>query len=224
MEETIWNKARFNKIFSILEATPQLKHAPAIHFMKTAGRTPFRILIATILSLRTKDETTAPASGRLFAVADTPEAIAVLPQETIEKLIYPVGFYKTKARNIKKISEILICDFNSQVPADLETLLELPGVGRKTANLVLSVGFDIPAVCVDVHVHRISNRWGFCNTKTPEETEFEIRRRVAEELWSSFNKPIVALGQTICKPITPKCLECPIQDFCEQKIPPRGRK
>lgn len=224
MQEKIWNKTRFKKIFSILEANSQLQHAPAIHFMKTSGGTPFRILIATILSLRTKDETTTPASERLFAAGDTPEKIAALSQTTIEKFIYPVGFYKTKAGNIKKICEILIRDFNGQVPTDLDTLLALPGVGRKTANLVLSAGFDIPAVCVDVHVHRISNRWGFCSTKTPEETEFEIRKRVAEELWSSFNRLMVALGQTICKPITPKCSECPIQEFCDKKIPLRGQK
>ncbi|MGL4563244.1 MAG: endonuclease III domain-containing protein [Brevinema sp.] len=214
----MWTEQKLKQIFMILEKAPELLKAPVYEFMSQVTDGPFKILIATILSLRTKDETTGPASRRLFDIADNPEKMLSLTITKIEELIYPVGFYKNKAKQIKKISQILLDVYNGSVPDDLDLLLELPGVGRKTANLVLSVAFDKPAVCVDVHVHRISNRWGFCTTKTPEETEFYIRDHVSQELWSQFNRPMVALGQVICRPISPKCVQCPIQLYCAQHI------
>ncbi|MGL4560951.1 MAG: endonuclease III domain-containing protein [Brevinema sp.] len=214
----MWTEQKLKQIFMILKKAPELLKAPVYEFMSQVTDGSFKILIATILSLRTKDETTGPASRRLFDIADSPEKMLSLTITKIEELIYPVGFYKNKAKQIKKISQILLDVYDGSVPNDLDLLLELPGVGRKTANLVLSVAFDKPAVCVDVHVHRISNRWGFCTTKTPEETEFYIRDHVSQELWSQFNRPMVALGQVICRPISPKCVQCPIQLYCAQHI------
>jgi endonuclease-3 len=179
------------------------------------GTDPFKILISTILSLRTKDQTTAQASDRLFKVADTSEKILKLSEEEIEKLIYPVGFYRNKAKIIKEISKILVEKFNSKVPDDLETLLSFKGVGRKTANLVLSEGFGKPAICVDVHVHRISNRIGLVKTKSPEETEFKLMEILPKKYWKDINFVLVAFGQTICIPVKPKCKECPIIKYCE---------
>lgn len=206
------------KIFSILDNHPQLKDAPVEAFSNLMGRTPFMVLSSTILSLRTKDETTGPAAVRLFEKATSPREILTLGASAIEKLIYPVGFYKTKAKSLVKIAQILIDRYEGEVPPDMDTLLSLPGVGRKTANMVLGACFNIPSVCVDIHVHRISNRWGLCQTKSPEETEFFIRENIPETLWLSFNKPMVGLGQTICKPIKPRCGECPIAGYCAKKI------
>ncbi|MGL5255103.1 MAG: endonuclease III domain-containing protein [Brevinema sp.] len=206
------------KIFDILRNDPVLKQAPVEHFSKIMGRTPFMVLLSTILSLRTKDETTGPAALRLFEKAQTPEEIVALGADEIAKAIFPVGFYKTKSQSIVKIATILLSKYNGEVPADLDLLLTLPGVGRKTANMVLGESFGIASVCVDIHVHRISNRWGLCNTKTPEDTENFIRSNIPQELWLSFNKPMVALGQTICKPIKPICLRCPIASFCGRNL------
>ncbi|MGL4394338.1 MAG: endonuclease III domain-containing protein [Brevinema sp.] len=214
----MWTDKYLEDLFTVIDNASELRVAPVFKFMSKVGDGPFRVLIATILSLRTKDETTGPASKRLFSVADVPEKIITLDVEEIEKLIYPVGFYKNKARQIKEISYILLNRYDGQVPDDLDLLLELPGVGRKTANLVISVAFQQPAVCVDVHVHRISNRWGFCSTKTPEETEFYIREHVSRKLWSEFNRPMVALGQVICRPISPKCSICPVYSYCNRNI------
>ncbi len=213
-----WNDQRLLDMFSILDDDSQLSKAPVFSFMSTVGDGAFRVLISTILSLRTKDEVTAPATERLFDVVTTPEDITKLSELQIQKLIYPVGFYKVKTKQILKIAEILIQKYDSKVPDDLDLLLELPGVGRKTANLVMDVAFGQPAICVDIHVHRISNRLGFCDTKTPEDTEFYIRENVSEDIWRLFNKPLVALGQVICRPISPKCEICPIAEFCAKKI------
>jgi endonuclease-3 len=173
---------------------------------------PFKILISTVLSLRTKDQTTAQASKRLYAAADTPQKILKLNAKQLEKLIYPVGFYHTKAKQILQICNILLAKHNGQVPADFDALLSFPGVGRKTANLTLALGFDRPAVCVDTHVHRISNRLGWAQTETPEETEFALRELFPENKWSAINKIIVAFGQTICRPVGPKCENCVLTD------------
>lgn len=213
-----WNDKKLLEMFSILKTSEQLAEAPVVYFMSTVGDGPLRVLISTILSLRTKDEVTGPATVRLFDRVSTPEELVKLPIEELQKLIYPVGFYKTKSEQIKKIAQILIDKYDSQVPDDLDLLLELPGVGRKTANLVVAVAFEKPAICVDIHVHRISNRLGFCKTKTPEETEFYIRENVNESVWDEFNRPLVALGQTICRPISPKCDICPINHLCEKII------
>ena len=177
---------------------------------------PYKVLVSTVLSLRTKDATTMEASFRLFEKADTVEKLNNLSESEIEKLIYPVGFYKTKAKNLKKIAKTIIEKYNSKVPCDMEELLKLPNVGRKTANLVLAKGYNIPAVCVDIHVHRISNRLGLIKTKNPLETEMKLREILPEKYWIEYNDLLVPFGQNICKPISPFCSICPIIAFCDK--------
>ncbi len=180
----------------------------------TTGRDPFRILVGCLLSLRTKDETTAPAAARLFALATTPEAMLKLPVRRIERAIYPVGFYRTKARVIRRLCRDLLDRFDGKVPADLDALLTLHGVGRKTANLVVTFGFGLPGICVDTHVHRITNRMGFVATRTPEETELALRRKLPRRHWIGLNDLLVAFGQTICRPVSPRCSACPLDRGC----------
>jgi len=179
-------------------------------------RDPFKVLIACILSLRTQDKTTGEASGRLFALAPDVQTMAKLSAAKIQKAIYPVGFYRTKAVRIKDICKILIRDYDSRVPDDLDELLKLKGVGRKTANLVVTLGYQKPGICVDTHVHRISNRWGYVHTATPDKTEFALRKKLPPEYWLRINGLLVAFGQGICKPISPFCSACSIQRFCSK--------
>lgn len=181
---------------------------------RTMGRDPFKILIGCLLSLRTKDETTGPAAARLFTLAGTAEAMLPLAAEHIAKAIYPVGFYRTKATTILDICHTLVERYGGQVPDTIEGLLELKGVGRKTANLVLTMGFQKPAICVDTHVHRISNRWRFVRTKTPEDTEFALRRKLPPAYWMMYNDLLVSFGQNVCKPISPLCGQCPLAEGC----------
>ncbi len=207
----------FIKVLDILEKEFPKWNAPVVSLMaKREHRTPFQILISTIISLRTKDEVTAEASERLFKLADNPYDMLKLSEEEIAKAIYPAGFYRNKAKTIKKISRILVEKYNGQVPDSLEELLKLPGVGRKTANLVLALSFNKPAICVDVHVHRITNRLGFVKTKTPEETEQELMKKVPKKYWNKINDLLVAFGQTICKPVSPFCSKCPVSQYCEK--------
>jgi len=175
---------------------------------------PFRVLIACLLSLRTKDETTGPAAARLFALADTPEALRGLRPRAIERAIYPVGFYRTKARVLREVSRDLIERFGGRVPDDIDALLTLKGVGRKTANLVVTQGFNKPGICVDVHVHRISNRWGYVTTRTPEETETALRARLPRRYWIGYNDLLVSFGKNICLPVSPHCTRCPLRPGC----------
>ena len=192
-------------------------HAPVVTFIALQTRDPFRVLISCVLSLRTKDETTGPASQRLFALADNPQAMLRLRPHTIERAIYPVGFYRTKARAILDISRTLVTRLGGQVPDDLDELLTLKGVGRKTANLVLTQAFAKHGICVDTHVHRISNRWGYVHTRTPHDTEFALRRVLPRRYWIEYNDILVAFGQTICKPTSPLCdTRCPILSYCPQ--------
>lgn len=177
-------------------------------------KSPFLVLISCILSLRTKDETTLPASERLFKLADNPRDMLKLSASVIERAIYPVGFYKTKARNILGICRDLIEKFNGRVPDDLDTLLTFKGVGRKTANLVLTEGFGKLGVCVDTHVHRISNRLGYVRTKTPNETETALRKNLPKKFWIEYNALLVAWGQNICKPVSPFCSKCRFRQVC----------
>ena len=188
--------------------------APIITFIATRGASPFEILVSTILSLRTKDEVTAEASRRLLAQAYTPEQILKLGENKISRLIYPVGFYPTKAKRLIQISQILIDQYNGQVPANLDEMLKLPGVGRKTANLVLVEGFKMDAICVDTHVHRISNRIGYVQTKAPEQTEFALRKKLPRKHWIHYNELLVAFGQVLCRPISPFCSKCPVVHMC----------
>jgi len=177
-------------------------------------RNPFSILISTVISARTKDDVTAKASRQLFSAANTPEKMLMLTVPTIAKLIYPAGFYKTKARNIKNLCRILLEEYDGKVPRDMDSLLALPGVGRKTANLVLGLGYGIDAICVDTHVHRISNRLGYVRTKTPEKTEFSLRKKLPRKYWILYNDLLVAYGQNLCRPIGPKCEACKISAYC----------
>jgi len=179
-------------------------------------RDPFRILIACLLSLRTKDETTGPAAERLFSLAHTPDAMLRLTPQQIEKAIFPVGFYRTKARVIRGVCRDLLGWFGGQVPDDLDALLTLKGVGRKTANLVVTMGFDKPGICVDTHVHRVSNRLGFVRTKTPEQTELALREKLPRRHWIELNDLLVTFGQNICQPISPKCSICPVRRPCRR--------
>lgn len=183
---------------------------------ETDSPDPFLILIATILSLRTKDEVTALAAPRLFALAKTPEEMLALPEEEIARVIYPVGFYRTKASTIHRICRELISRFGSRAPATLEDLLTLKGVGRKTANLVLALGYSQDAICVDIHVHRISNRLGYIQTKTPDESEFALREKLPRSLWQDYNTLMVAFGRSLCRPVSPFCSRCPVVALCDQ--------
>jgi endonuclease-3 len=187
---------------------------PVVSLMAQGARDPFRVLISTLMSSRTKDEVTAAGSERLFSRADTPEALLRLPESQIARLIFPVGFYRTKARSIRQLCRVLVEGFGGRVPDDLDTLTELPGVGRKTANLVLVEGFRKPAICVDTHVHRITNLWGYVETKTPQQTETALRGKLPRRYWLEINKLLVKFGQTICVPLSPKCSECPIERWC----------
>jgi len=180
------------------------------------SRDPFKVLIACLLSLRTKDETTGPASERLFALADTPQAMLRLRQRQIERAIFPVGFYRTKARVILGVCRDLIERFESQVPPSIDALLTLKGVGRKTANLVVTQGFNKPGICVDVHVHRISNRLGYVKTRNPEETEMALRAKLPRRYWIGYNDLLVSFGQNICLPVSPRCSACPVRRSCRR--------
>ncbi len=205
-----------SRIIGTLKRQLEKWETPIVTHMAEEGRGPFQILISTILSSRTKDDVTAAASERLFHLASTPEKMLRLSEEKIRKAIYPVGFYKTKARNILRACRELVDLYQSRVPDSLDELLKLPGVGRKTANLVVSLGFDGEGLCVDTHVHRISNRLGYVKTRTPEETEMKLRGKLPRKYWTDYNTIMVAHGQNICKPISPFCSRCPVFKYCDR--------
>lgn len=198
-----------------LKADYHSHHAPIMELVAEQTRDPFRVLVGTILSARTKDACTAGACHRLFAKATTPDELDALTEEEIRKAIYPVGFSATKAKMLKRLPGVLREKFGGVLPSDIESLCELPGVGRKTANLVVALGFNKPAICVDVHVHRISNRFGLVRTNTPLETEMELRRILPVRYWMTWNSYLVAFGQTRCSPRNPKCQGCPIAQWCD---------
>ncbi len=206
----------FLKVIDILKREYKNWNAPVVTLLADRTKDPYKILISTIISLRTKDEVTAEASKRLFKRAGTPEEMLTLSEEEIAELIYPAGFYRNKAKIIREISKTIIEKYRGKVPNNLEELLKLKGVGRKTANLVLSKGYGIPAICVDTHVHRIVNRLGFVKTKSPEETEEELMKKLPKKYWTEINEILVAFGQTICKPVSPLCSKCPVEKFCEK--------
>jgi len=203
-------------IMPALRAAVAAWQTPIVDAMAQQSETPYKILIATMLSLRTQDTTTGPASQRLFALADTPAAMLTLSAETIEKAIYPVGFYKVKALNVLQVSRILLESYDGRVPDTIEALIKLPGVGRKVANLVLTMGYGLPGICVDTHVHRITNRWGYVHTKTPEQTEFALRAKLPPAYWIEINGHLVTLGQNICHPTSPRCSQCPLSARCDR--------
>lgn len=175
---------------------------------------PFLVLICCILSLRTNDKTTYPASLRMLKLGKKPEDFLKIDEQKLADAIYPVGFYKNKAHQIIEISKLLVKKYDSKVPMDIDELTKFKGVGRKTANLVMAKGFLAPAICVDVHVHRICNRLGLVTTKTPDETELELRKKLPQKHWMDINTILVTFGQNICKPINPKCNDCPIKEYC----------
>ncbi len=199
--------------------------SPIIELIEAQTHDPFCVLVGTILSARTKDQCTAGAVRRLFATAHGktfgPGDLERLGEAEIAKLIYPVGFYRDKARHLKALPAVLKEKFSGVLPRTVEELCELPGVGRKTANLTVAVGFDLPAICVDVHVHRICNRLGLIRTKTPLETEMTLRKILPVRYWKTWNSHLVSFGQTRCSPLRPKCDGCPIARFCPQ-CKPRG--
>jgi endonuclease-3 len=188
----------------------------ALALIAEQDRDPFRVLVACILSLRTQDTTTGPAAARLFARANTPSAMLALSPRTIERLIYPVGFYRTKARVIRGLCRDLLDRFGGRVPDDIDALLTLKGVGRKTANLVVTMGYGKPGICVDTHVHRISNRLGYVRTGDPEATEMALRARLPRRFWIDYNDLLVAFGQNVCTPISPRCSTCPVSALCRR--------
>ena len=175
---------------------------------------PFRILISCILSQQTKDEVTEAASARLYRLADRPDTMLALSERRIARAIYPVSFYRTKAKTIRGVCRDLLARFAGHVPDSLEALLSLNGVGRKTANLVVTVGYRKPGICVDTHVHRISNRWGYVKTKTPEQTEMALQRKLPKRHWIYYNDLLVPFGQHLCRPISPFCSRCPVERWC----------
>ncbi len=183
---------------------------------KQSDRDPFLILISCLLSLRTKDKTTREASDRLFAMARNPASMLKLTLKKIERAIYPVGFYRTKAKSIHQICRRLIDTYGGAVPDSIDALMTLQGVGRKTANLVVTVGFQKPGICVDVHVHRISNRWGYIKTQTPEESEQALRHKLPKQYWITYNDLLVPYGQNLCLPISPWCSTCKLADLCDR--------
>lgn len=209
-----------NHIVRILRKEVTQWKVPALaHFSDT----PFKTLISCILSLRTQDRTTTDASACLFSVADTPQKILEIRTNRLEKLIYPVSFYRVKAQTIKKIARDVIDKFGGQVPDSLEELLTLPGVGRKTANIVVTLAFKKPGIAVDIHVHRISNRLGYVDTKNPDETEMILREKLPRRHWIVLNDLLVTFGQNLCKPMSPFCSKCPIGDYCERVGVERSR-
>ncbi len=204
--------ADINNAWRFLKKQVKKLNVPWLENMAAVERDPFKVLVACILSLRT----TGGASERLFKLASDAEAMSKLSVKTIEKAIYPVGFYRVKAKRIKEIGRELVKKYNSRVPDKVDELLKLKGVGRKTANIVVTLGYRKPGICVDTHVHRITNRWGFVKTKNPEATEFALRKILPSKYWLEINGLLVAFGQGICRPISPLCSQCDISKFCDK--------
>lgn len=203
------------RVVPLLKAEFESRRAPIMELVAAQTSDPFAVLLGTILSARTKDACTTAAITRLLKVAPDPKSLAKLSVEEIEKLIFPVGFFHVKARHLKELPGVLERRFGGRLPDTVEELCELPGVGRKTANLVVALGFEKPAICVDVHVHRISNRFGLLKTKTPFETEMRLREILPIEYWIVWNSYIVAFGQNRCHPRNPHCDGCPVRAWCD---------
>lgn len=212
-----------HEVMARLRDAKQAWEIPHVTQIANRRRDPFRVLISTVISLRTKDATTAAASARLYALAGTPDDMLRLSAGQIEKAIYPAGFYHRKAGHILDICRILLEQYGGRVPDEIDELLKLPGVGRKTANLVVTLGYGKPGICVDTHVHRISNRWGYVSTKTPEQTEMALRAKLPPMYWIEYNDTLVTFGQNLCYPISPRCSVCPVYRFCDRVGVQRNR-
>jgi len=208
--------SQINNIIKILKKELAVGTMPIVSHLAEDQRDPFVILISTLLSLRTKDEVTEVATYRLFELASSPEEMLKVPLDKIAKTIYPVGFYRVKASNIHHTCRELIERFGSKVPDNIDDLLTIKGVGRKTANLVVSLAYGKDAICVDTHVHRISNRLGYVKTKTPDETEFALRKKLPRRHWIIYNTIMVAFGRKTCKPVSPLCSQCPVNRYCDR--------
>ncbi len=208
--------AEIDQIVRSLRRSRRQWDPTAVGTLARRTRDPFRVLVSCLISLRTKDEVTGEASARLFRLARTPHALGSLPASRIADAIYPAGFYRTKARTIRELSRSLITEHGGRVPDTLEALLALNGVGRKTANLVLTLGFGKPGICVDTHVHRINNRLGIVHTRTPEQTEFALRKILPHRYWISYNDLLVRFGQNVCAPVSPLCSRCPVSTYCSR--------
>lgn len=207
------------RICSVVKLLEDAKQ-PQSDFVKLMDnfKDPYLVLIACILSLRTNDRTTYPATLRMLELARTPEEMMGVNEEELAKAIYPVGFYKNKAGQIIELSRLIVEKYNGKVPDSIDELCKFRGVGRKTANLVMTLGFGVPAICVDVHVHRIFNRLGYIKTKNPEETEFALREKLPIEFWIPINTLLVTHGQNVCKPIKPMCDKCPVSSYGDKLI------
>jgi endonuclease-3 len=203
-------------IMSLLKKEVRQLSTPVVGLIAQKTKDPFQVLISCLLSLRTRDETTAEASARLFKLADTPLGLSKMKPQQIESAIYPVSFYRNKTKSIIAICLEILETYHGKVPNTIESLLTLPGVGRKTANLVVTVAYRQPGICVDTHVHRISNRIGYIQTKTPEESEMALRKKLPQQYWITFNDILVPYGQFVCKPISPFCSRCKISSFCKK--------
>ncbi|MDP7530550.1 MAG: endonuclease III [Candidatus Scalindua sp.] len=206
---------KIDNIVTILKRENKKYIVPIVTIVSMT-KSPFMVLISCLLSLRTKDKVTAEASNRLFKLANNPEKMLGLSIKSIEKAIYPVGFYKTKAKRIKEICRVLLDDYEGVVPNEIDELLKLNGVGRKTANLTVTLGYGKLGICVDTHVHRISNRLGLVKTKTPEQTEFALRKKLPQKHWLIYNDLLVTYGQNLCVPISPWCSKCRIFKYCKR--------
>jgi endonuclease-3 len=210
------NDRDIGRIVQILKKNLKAWRLPIVTHLAEEKRGPYTILISTLLSLRTKDEVTAEASERLFSLAATPEEMLRVPEARIAQAIYPVGFYKTKAQTILRVSRDIIDRFAGRVPDTIEALISLKGVGRKTANLVVTLGYGKDGICVDTHVHRISNRLGYVKTKNPQATEFALREKLPRKYWQVYNTLMVAFGRHVCRPLSPLCSACPVYSCCDR--------
>lgn len=216
MRRTAISDLSWNELLKIMENEARRRNAPVYSIGSTSN--PFQVLVSAILSTRTRDEQTAKACQRLFKTVKKPEDLLRLSEDDIDGLIRDVGFHRVKAKNLKRLADVLVKKYNSQIPSEFDELIKLPGVGRKVANIVLANAFKKPAIAVDTHVHRIANRMGIVKTKKPEETERELMKIVPKGLWHRVNKPFVGFGQTVCKPMKPLCDECPFKEFCPKLL------
>jgi len=211
------NDRHIHDVVRILKKDLGAEKLPIVTALAEREADPFAILISTLLSLRTKDEVTADATDRLFRLASTPQEMLALPEKEMIEAIYPVGFYRNKARTIHEACRVLIERFDSRVPDTIEELLTIKGVGRKTANLVVGLGYGKPSICVDTHVHRISNRLGYVQTSTPDQTEMALREKLPRRYWIPINTLMVAFGRKTCRPVSPLCSTCPIRTYCDRR-------
>jgi endonuclease-3 len=217
------SSASWDRTINALAESVRDQELPSVSEIARRRRDPFRVLVSTVISLRTKDEVTAAASERLLARAPTPDRLLRLEEEEISSLIFPAGFYRNKAQQLRQIAGILVDTHDSAVPSSMEDLLELPGVGRKTANLVRNLGFGLEGICVDTHVHRISNRMGWVKTRTPDQTEAGLMEHLPRRYWIPINKILVQFGKKICTPVSPHCSKCPIGAECPRHGVERSR-